>query len=58
MENPTQEEIHEAIKSCKWRKPFDGVDICSGNCNICLREIQARRCNALHQLFRDKAKEE
>lgn len=51
MEHPTQEEINKAIKSCKWRQPFHGTDICSGNCNICSREIQAGRCDALQRLF-------
>lgn len=57
MKQPTKEEIKKAIKTCRWRQPFNGTDICSGNCNICLREIQAGRCDTLQRLFHDKAKE-
>ena len=58
MGQPTQEEIKEAIKTCKWRQPFNGTDICSGVCNICLREIKAGRCDTLQRLFNEKAREE
>lgn len=58
MGQPTQEEINEAIKTCKWRQPFNGTDICAGVCNICLREIQAGRCDTLQRLFAECRKEQ
>ena len=58
MRQPTQEEINDAIKTCRWRQSFNGTDICSGNCNVCLREIQAGRCDALRRLFAECGKEQ
>lgn len=58
MKEITQHEIVEAVKSCKWRSVFAGVEICNGNCSPCYVEIDAGRCFTLKELFKDAQKEE
>lgn len=58
MKAITQDEIEEAVKSCKWRSVFAGVAICNGNCCPCGVEIEAGRCYTLKELFRDAQKED
>lgn len=58
MKEITQREIMEAVKSCKWRSVFAGVEICNGNCCPCSVEIDAGRCFTLKELFKDAQKED
>ena len=59
MPELTEEMLQEAVKNCKWRKKFFGIDICTGNCNVCAREIEAGLCDTLRQLVAEyKAKED
>lgn len=53
----TQEEINGAIESCIWRTNQFGVDLCTGNLAPCYIEICNGTCDALKQLFRNKAKD-
>lgn len=58
MAEITQQQINEAIKTCKWRQVFAGVDICSGNVGPCSKEIEAGRCVTLIELFQNEKKED
>lgn len=58
MKEITQHEIVEAVKSCKWRSVFAGVEICNGNCSPCYVEIDAGRCFTLKELFNGAPKED
>ena len=51
MSEITQNQIEDAIKSCMWRKSLHGVYICTGNCNVCFKEIESGRCDTLKRLF-------
>jgi hypothetical protein len=54
MAQPTQEEINEDIKSCKWRHDFMGVVVCSGMCGPCAKVIENGECDTLKQIFAGK----
>lgn len=48
----TDADIEQAIKTCKWRMKVDGIDVCRGECNVCIRTIEAGKCDTLQNLFR------
>lgn len=54
MAMPTEKELNNAIKTCKWRQEFMGVVICSGMCGPCVRVIENGECDTLKNIFAGK----
>ena len=51
MDKETQAKVYQLIEDCHWRKEVHGVDICTGNCNVCMIEIERGRCPTLREYF-------
>lgn len=52
----TDADIKQAIKTCEWRMNVGGIDVCKGECNICIRTIETGKCDTLQNLFRKGGK--
>lgn len=50
MPKLTEEMLQEAVKNCKWRQNFQGIDICTGDCAPCQRIIESGKCDTLRRL--------
>lgn len=52
----TDADIKQAIKNCSWRANVDGIDVCKGMCNVCIKTIEDGKCDTLQELFRKEEK--
>ena len=60
MSEPTDKEIDDCVKNCYWRNTdtclYDGDEIgviCKTNCEPCVSAINAGKCDALIELFKE-----
>lgn len=54
----TDSDIKKAIKNCKWKKNFGGIDVCVGVCNVCVKTIEDGKCDTLQRLFQNGGTDE
>lgn len=54
MTEITEQQINDAVKNCKWRQEFCGIDICAGEVSPCVRIIEQGKCVTLMELISGK----
>lgn len=58
MAELTEKQLQDAIKNCKWRQDFGGVDICTGDCAPCKHIIKSGQCYTLRVLVYESRKKD